>query len=48
MPPDADYSFSKLIVHDLEKMAAFYDMKVRVAFATDPEGHLIELVERSE
>jgi predicted enzyme related to lactoylglutathione lyase len=24
MPPDADYSFSKLIVHDLEKMAAFY------------------------
>jgi len=25
----------------------FPDMKVRVAFATDPEGHLIELVERS-
>ena len=24
MPPDASYSFSKLIVHDLEKMAAFY------------------------
>jgi predicted enzyme related to lactoylglutathione lyase len=24
------------------------DMKVRVAFATDPEGHLIEIVERSE
>ena len=24
MPPDADHSFSKLIVHDLEKMAAFY------------------------
>ncbi len=23
------------------------DMKVRVAFATDPEGHLIEIVERS-
>ncbi|HKA14588.1 MAG TPA: VOC family protein [Myxococcota bacterium] len=22
--PDANYSFSKLIVHDLEKMAAFY------------------------
>jgi predicted enzyme related to lactoylglutathione lyase len=26
----------------------FPDMKIRVAFATDPEGHLIELVERSE
>ncbi len=26
----------------------FPDMKVRVAFATDPEGHLIELVERSD
>lgn len=25
----------------------FPDMKVRVAFATDPEGHLIEIVERS-
>jgi hypothetical protein len=24
------------------------DMKVRVAFATDPEGDLIEIVERSE
>ena len=27
---------------------AFPDMNVRVAFATDPEGHLIEIVERSE
>jgi predicted enzyme related to lactoylglutathione lyase len=26
----------------------FPDMKIRVAFATDPEGHLIELVERSD
>ena len=26
----------------------FPDMKIRVAFATDPEGHLIELVEQSE
>ena len=25
----------------------FPDMNVRVAFATDPEGHLIEIVERS-
>jgi len=25
----------------------FPDMKIRVAFATDPEGHLIELVEQS-
>jgi predicted enzyme related to lactoylglutathione lyase len=25
----------------------FPDMKVRVAFVTDPEGHLIEIVERS-
>jgi predicted enzyme related to lactoylglutathione lyase len=24
MPPDANHSFTKLIVHDLEKMAAFY------------------------
>jgi hypothetical protein len=24
------------------------DMKVRVAFATDPEGHLLEIVERSD
>jgi predicted enzyme related to lactoylglutathione lyase len=27
---------------------AYPDMNVRVAFATDPEGHLIEIVERSE
>jgi len=26
----------------------FPDMKVRVAFATDPEDHLIEIVERSD
>ena len=26
----------------------FPDMKLRVAFATDPEDHLIELVERSD
>ena len=26
----------------------FPEMKIRVAFATDPEGHLIEIVERSE
>jgi lactoylglutathione lyase len=26
----------------------FPDMKIRVAFATDPEGHLSELVERTE
>ena len=25
----------------------FPDMKIRVAFATDPEGHLIELVEQT-
>jgi hypothetical protein len=37
MPPDASYSFSKLIVHDL--------VNLRVAFATDPEGHLAELVQ---
>jgi predicted enzyme related to lactoylglutathione lyase len=24
MPPDATFSFTKLVVHDLEKMAAFY------------------------
>jgi predicted enzyme related to lactoylglutathione lyase len=24
MPPDASHSFTKLIVHDLEKLAAFY------------------------
>jgi catechol-2,3-dioxygenase len=24
MPPSASFSFTKLIVHDLEKMAAFY------------------------
>jgi lactoylglutathione lyase len=27
---------------------AYPDLNIRVAFATDPEGHLIEIVERSE
>ena len=51
-------TFTKLVVDDLDRITAgggvycdirnFSDMKVRVAFATDPEGHLIEIVERSD
>ena len=51
------FTFTKLVVDDLDRITAgggVYcdirnsDMKVRVAFATDPEGHLIEIVERSD
>ena len=32
----------------IDEISDFPDMNVLLAFATDPEGHLIEIVERSD